>query len=59
MAPYDSRVYIYWNQNAYLNSDLLIHWTSNYLIPSMPSGPRLLALDVAKFHYTPAVLVNF
>jgi len=59
MARYDSRVNIYWNENAYMNSDHLIHWTNNYLIPSMPSGPRLLALDVAKFHYTPAVLANF
>jgi len=56
MGRYDGRVEVRWNETAYANSDLLVDWINNLLVPALPSGPRLLALDVAKFHSTERVL---
>jgi len=56
MSQYDTRVIVHWNETAYANADLLIEWITDYLVPVLPSGPRLLALDVAKFHCTDSVL---
>jgi len=53
---YDTRVDVRWNETAYANANLLINWIETSLVPVLPSGPRLLALDVAKFHYTEEVL---
>lgn len=58
MARYDDRVEICWNETAYAISDLLIDWINNLVVPALPPGPRLLALDVAKFHSTEAVLTT-
>ena len=49
---------IRWNESAYSNAGLLVNWIEEYLIPALPSGPRLLALDVAKFHSTEEVLIT-
>lgn len=56
MARYDPRVIVQWNPNAYANESVLITWILEQLVPALPEGPRLLALDVAKFHKTDAVL---
>ena len=56
MARYDARVDIRWNESAYSNSALLVEWIKEVLVPALPPGPRLLALDVAKFHSTDEVL---
>lgn len=58
MARYDPRVAIRWNESAYSNADLLVNWIEEYLVPALPPGPRLLALDVAKFHSTDEVLTT-
>jgi len=55
-ARYDIRVAVHWNETAYANSDLLIDWIENLLVPALPPGSRLLALDVAKFHSMEGVL---
>ena len=56
MARYDQRVEVHWNENAYANSHLLVDWINQMLVPVLPPGPRLLALDVVKFHSTQEVL---
>jgi len=56
MARYDLRVEVCWNENAYTNSNLLVDWINQILVPVLPPGPRLQALDVAKFHSTDEVL---
>ena len=56
MASYDQRFEVRWNENAYANSHLLVDWINQMLGPVLPPGPRLLALDVAKFHSTQEVL---
>lgn len=56
MSHYDSRVIVRWNETAYANATLLIEWITSFLVPVMPSGPKLLALDIAKFHCTEPVL---
>jgi len=56
MALYDKRVMVKWNETAYANANLLIEWITNSLAPVLPAGPRLLALDIAKFHCTESVL---
>jgi len=53
---YDPRVEVKWNESAYANGGLLVDWIEKSLVPALPSGPRLLALDVAKFHSTDQVL---
>ncbi|RPA93736.1 hypothetical protein L873DRAFT_1703897, partial [Choiromyces venosus 120613-1] len=58
MARYDNRVEVRWNETAYANSKLLIDWINNLLVPGLPSGPCLLALDVAKFHSMESVLTT-
>ncbi|RPA99329.1 hypothetical protein L873DRAFT_1767828 [Choiromyces venosus 120613-1] len=58
MARYDNRVEVCWNETAYANSDLLIDWINNLLVPALPPGPCLLALDIAKFHSTKSVLAT-
>ena len=56
IAQYDPRVVVQFNPNAYANKSVLVNWITDMLVPALPSGPRLLALDVAKFHKTDAVL---
>lgn len=56
IARYDPRVLVQFNPNAYANESVLVNWIIDMLVPALPSGPRLLALDVAKFHKTDAVL---
>ena len=56
MARYDAWVAIRWNESAYANAGLLARWIEELLVPALPPGPRLLALDVAKFHSTEEVL---
>ena len=56
MERYDPRVEVRWNESAYSNAGLLVDWIEKSLVPAFPSGPRLLALDVAKFHSTDQVL---
>lgn len=56
IARYDSRVAIKWNESAYANAGLLVEWIEELLVPALPPGPRLLALDVVKFHSTENVL---
>jgi len=58
MVRYDPRVAIRWNESVYSNAGLLVNWIEEYLVPALPSGPRLLALDVAKFHSTEEVLTT-
>jgi len=58
MGRYDTRVAIRWNESAYANAGLLVNWIEELLVPALPSGPRLLALDVAKFHSTDEVLTT-
>jgi len=53
---YDPRVEIKWNDSRYDNAGLLVDWIQKSLVPALPPGPRLLALDVAKFHSTNQVL---
>lgn len=55
-ARYDPRVAVLFNPNAYANETILVNWITDMLVPALPTGPRLLALDVAKFHKTNAVL---
>ena len=55
---YNKDVSVLWNETAYANSDLLVNWINNMLVPALPPGPRLLALDVAKFHSTEEVLTT-
>lgn len=57
-AWYDPWVAVCWNETAYANSDLMIDWIENLLVPTLPLGPRLLVLDVAKFHSTEGVLAT-
>lgn len=56
VARYDPRVAVQFNPNAYANESVLVNWITDMLVPALPAGPRLLALDVAKFHKTDAVL---
>ena len=59
LARYDDQIEILWNENAYANSEPLIDWINQLLVPVLPCRPRLLALDVAKFYsisYTHEVL---
>lgn len=56
LARYDPRVAVQFNPNAYTNESVLVNWITNMLVPAFPAGPRMLALDVAKFHKTDAVL---
>jgi len=56
MKRYDSRVEIKWNDSGYANAGLLVDWIQKSLVPVLPPGPRLLALDVAKFYSTNQVL---
>ena len=56
LARYDPRVAVQFNPNAYANESVLVNWITDMLVPALPTGPRLLALDVAKFHKTNAVL---
>jgi len=58
MARYDTRVAIRWNESAYANASLLANWIEEFLVPALPSRPRLLALNVAKFHSTDEVLTT-
>jgi len=55
-SRYHSGIVVRWNETAYANSELLVDWINTMLVPALPPGPRLLALDVAKFHSTEAVL---
>ena len=55
---YHEGVAVLWNETAYANSDLLVNWSNNMLVPALPPGPRLLALDLAKFHSTKEVLTT-
>jgi len=55
---YHEGVAVLWNETAYANSDLLVDWINKMLVPALPPGPRLLALDVAKFHSTEEVLTT-
>lgn len=57
-ARYHEGVAVLWNETAYANSDLPVNWINNMLVPALPPGPRLLALDVAKFHSTEEVLTT-
>lgn len=50
LARYDHQFEIFWNENAYANSELLIDWINQMLVPVLPRRPRLLALDITKFH---------
>jgi len=56
MARYDPRVSVRWNESAYANASILIDWIKEMLVPALPPGPRMLVLDVAKFHSTAEVL---
>jgi hypothetical protein len=56
LARYDPQVAVQFNPNAYANESALVSWITDMLVPAFPSSPRLLALDVAKFHKTDAVL---
>ena len=56
MSQYNERVIVRWNETAYANADLIVEWITDYLAPALPPGPRLLALDIAKFHCTNSVL---
>ena len=56
MKRYDPRVLVKFNPNAYANESVLVDWITDMLAPVLPAGPRLLALDVAKFHKTDSVL---
>ena len=58
MVRYDPRVAIRWNESVYSNAGLLVNWIEEYVVPAVPSSPRLLALDVAKFHSTAEVLTT-
>ena len=58
MARYDPRVAIRWNESAYANAGLLVNWIQEFLVHALPSGPRLLTLDVARFHSTDEVLTT-
>jgi len=53
---YDPRVQVIFNPNAYANEAVLVDRITNMLVPNLPPGPRLLAIDVAKFHKTKLVL---
>ena len=46
MVRYDPRVAIRWNESAYSNAGILVNWIEKYLVHALPSGPRLLALDM-------------
>jgi len=56
MGRYDPRVAVRWNPSACVNASILVDWINDMLVPALPLGPRLLVLDVAKFHSTAKVL---
>jgi len=55
-SRYDPRVQVIFNPNAHANEAVLVNWIANMLVPNLPPGPRLLAMDVAKFHKTKLLL---
>ena len=53
---YHPRVKVIFNPNSYANETILLDSITHMLVPNLPPGPRLLAMDVAKFHKTKLVL---
>ena len=51
-------VAVLWNETTDGNSDLLVDQINKMLVPVLPPGPWLLALDMAKFHSTEEVLTT-
>jgi len=56
MAHYDLRVLVKFNENAYRSEYILIDWITYILVPALPPGSQLLALDIIRFHKTDTVL---
>ena len=55
-SHYDSRIKVFFNPNSYANETVQVDWITHMLVSNLPPGPRLLAMDVAKFHKTKLVL---
>jgi hypothetical protein len=56
MKSYDPRVVVKFNPKAYANSQNMIEWLDDQLIPVLDNQPTLLALDLFGGHKTDDVL---
>lgn len=59
MKEYDSRVVVKFNPTAYANSEHLIQWLDEQVIPVLDKQPTLMVLDLFGGHKTDHVLDTF
>ena len=56
MRTYDHRVVVKFNPTAYANSENIVSWLDEQLVPVLEGQPTLLALDLFSGHKTDEVL---